>query len=329
MQLAAGTSLLVMLSHQLETQVAIEEQMNTWLEQLQNQYGEDAWKQIYDYDTEGEKYTNQPKKIVLHHTADENCDPVAISNYHSTNKKTWTNGMNSSKKMIGEFNSEVRYHYIIQADGVINEVRYEDEVGRWTRTNNIDVIHIALCGDFNQHEPTKEQYMEAGKLVGQIREKYWELPVYWHSQLEWEATACPGKLFDYEKLSFYEPMWRTKESVSKKVENAWYTRWTPDKDDKMKWCKIKDWMKCLGTFEKITAYYTPERNQTRYFSPDRKKKRTYEQEVAMNGNFDSSKWNALFGRSQIHSLSMWVFHAWKETLDRRPEWEALSFYLCR
>lgn len=188
--------------------------------------------------------------------------------------------MNTYKKQIWEFNSEVRYHYIIQADGLVNEVRYEDEVGRWTKTNNIDVIHIAFCWDFNKHEPTKEQYMEGGKLIGQIRKRYGELPVFWHSQLEGEATACPGKLFDNNKLSFYEPMGRTKEA-SKVIEEAWYTLATPP-TEKYAWCKIKDGMKCLGTFEKITAYYTPERNQSRYFSPDRKTKRTYQQEVAMN-----------------------------------------------
>lgn len=281
--------MLVLYGVQLETEQAIVEQSNTTLSWLLEKYWDDARKTIYDYDTEWEKYKNVPKKIVVHHTAGETCNPVQISKQHRDDPKKWTQWYNTSQKTIlprGIIHpeemerSDVRYHYIVQADWSTDEVRYEDEVGRWTRVNNIDVLHIAFCGNFNDHEPTKEQYKAWGELITKIRSKYGDLKVYSHWELAWEATACPGKLFNYDALSFYTPI---SKPVKEVVSNEWLVVVKQDSLPKAD-CKDKPWMKCLWLFDEITAYYSPVENQWRYFAPDGKTQRTYQQEVKVNGD---------------------------------------------
>lgn len=246
---------------QLETEQAIEEDSNSSLSWLLEEYWNDARKYIYDYDTDWKKYKNIPKKIVVHHTWGETCDPKKISDQHRNDPKKWTNWMNTSNKTIfpnGIMHpeemerSDVRYHYIVQADWTIDNVRYEDEVGWGTKVNNIDVIHIAFCWNFNDHEPTPEQYKEWGKLIWEIRERIWTAPVYWHWQLVWEATACPWKLFDYERLSFFTPF-QDEEKIIKKT--------SPWKVEVKKQSIPTEWL--LGEFN-ITRYYSCDPNQTRY-----------------------------------------------------------------
>jgi len=50
--------------------------------------------------------------------------------------------------------------------------------------------------------PTEAQYKALNELINSIRAEYWKLPIYWHWQLEWEATACPGKMFDYSRIEW-------------------------------------------------------------------------------------------------------------------------------
>lgn len=118
------------MSHKQETKTAIEAN-NKSLSGLFAEYGDNARKTIYDYNTGGNKYVNNPKKIILHHTDGEGCIATRISNRHRNDPKKGTKGANSSQVILSNgSNSDVRYHYIIQADGSFEVVRKETEVGR-------------------------------------------------------------------------------------------------------------------------------------------------------------------------------------------------------
>lgn len=225
---------MLLLAHEYETAVVAEEQ--TWwiIEKLLSDLWPDAWKYIYDYDNQDtEKYLQTPKRIVVHHSATTTCDTDTINRSHWTR----TNWYNTSSEW-----SDVSYHYIIQSDWVSTQLREEWQVGWWTRLNNIDSIHILFCWNFNETEPTTEQYKEWAKLISEIREAYWELPVFWHNQLEWEATACPWKNFDYRMLSFYS--WVTEKEEPEEIKEP--------KDKSLLWM-----------FD-ITKYYSCDPNQTKY-----------------------------------------------------------------
>lgn len=241
---------MLLLSHEYETVVATQ---STWvLQDLINKYWSDAWKFIYDYadatDTET-LYYQQPKKIVVHHSATTECNVGSISSAH----RNRTNWFNTSTISINGINSDVSYHSIIQPDGTTQVLRWEKEVGRATKLNNIDTIHILFCWNFNETEPTKEQYIQWAKMISELRSKYWELPVYGHNQLEWEATACPWKNFDYRMLSFYAtnatvPV-KEKEVETKTISLAGKVEVKPEG--------------YLWEFH-ITRYYSCDPKQTRY-----------------------------------------------------------------
>lgn len=242
---------MLLLSHQYETVVAME---STWskLEELIQKYWSDAWKFIYDYahaeDPES-LYYQQLKKIVVHHSATDNCTVSTINNSHNQR----TNWYNTSTVKINGIESDVSYHVIIQPDGTTQTLRWEEEVGRATKVNNIDTYHILFCWNFNETKPTVEQYKKWAKIIWELRSKYGELPVYGHNQLEGEATACPGKNFDYRMLSFYSS------NAPVQVEDKQVETKTVSLAGKV---EVKP-QGYLGEFN-ITRYYSCDPKQTRY-----------------------------------------------------------------
>lgn len=172
------------------------------LHNLVEKYWSNAWKKIFDYwfsTTGQEVYSQTPKRIVVHHSATEHCNVMSINNSHY-NRANW---YNTSTVDLWSWKSDVSYHYLIQWDWSLIQLRDNKEVGRGTKLNNIDSIHILFCWNFNETKPSVEQYKEWASIISKLRWLYWELPVYGHNQLEWEATACPWKNFDYRMLSFY------------------------------------------------------------------------------------------------------------------------------
>lgn len=270
---------------QLETDQAVEEDKNTALSWVLAEYWDDAWKYVYDYDTDWTKYINIPKQIVIHHTAWETCDPNRISTQHRNDKKKWTGWMNTSLKRLPVWlnktgwsweweYSDVRYHFIIQADWKVDVTRYESEVGRWTRVNNIDVLHIAFCWDFTDHEPTTEQYKAWGKLIWELRERHWDMPVETHWHLDWEATSCAWKMFDSKRLSFFTPV--MEERKQKEIIIRTTSPWKVE-------AKIQP-IPVSNNLWKITAYYNCVEWQDSYY------KWNYEAEKKMNWCWAFAAW---------------------------------------
>lgn len=157
--------------------------------------------------------TNQEtiKRIVVHHTVvswDLNTIYQAISRSH---EKRWRKGLSSYNITTPDFLNKVKtpswyytmYHRLIGSNWAITWDRQFDQVGRWSKNNcnNIETFHIALVWNFQIDKPTDAQYKTLNEVISIIRDKYWEdIPVYWHGQLDKEATACPGKFFNYSRL---------------------------------------------------------------------------------------------------------------------------------
>ena len=109
-------------------------------------------------------------KAVLHHTATTDVPIEVIRKYH-IETKGWI---------------DVGYHYIIRADGTIEEGRDINKVGAHAKGRN-NWIGIALTG---YDEFTDAQYKSLAKLFNELDLQY----------LEPHHEDCPGSNFDYNKL---------------------------------------------------------------------------------------------------------------------------------
>lgn len=150
---------------------------------------------------------NKITKIVIHHTGtpyNQNSEKLfnSIQNNHS---KRWINWW------IDKTWQQMMYHRMIANDWMIYWDKSFDEIGRWTKANNIGVAHIALQGNFNETKPSEIQYEHLSQIIQNLRKRYWPLEVIGHWQLENEATACPWKNFDRDKLR--EMIWDNKPVV--------------------------------------------------------------------------------------------------------------------
>ncbi len=211
--------------------------------------------------------TNQStiKRIVVHHTVvsgDVNTIYQAISRSH---EKRWRNGLSSYNISDPDFMNKVKtpswyytmYHRLIGSNWTITWDRQFDQVGRWSKNNcnNIETFHIALVWNFQIDKPTEAQYKTLNEVISIVRSKYWEdIPVFWHGQLEKEATACPGKFFDYSKLV------KIPEKVAEPIEDE-----PQPKKVYVQKPKPAAWSdkKFLGTFS-LTRYYSCDPNQTKW-----------------------------------------------------------------
>lgn len=147
---------------------------------------------------------NTIKRIMVHHTVvqwDLDTLHEAISRSH---KKRWERGVDPHQIKLEDAvtpsGSYMMYHRLIDTNGVSTGDRAFDQIGWWAKHNN-ETFHIALIGNFEHSEPTQAQYDRLNEMIEYIRGQYWyDIPVIWHGQGEWEATACPGKFFDYDKI---------------------------------------------------------------------------------------------------------------------------------
>jgi len=68
-----------------------------------------------------------------------------------------------------------------------------------------------LSGDFDNKEPSKEQYSSCSKLIKELQEKHGALTIHPHSQFA--RKSCPGYRFDFSKIInafmlFYEKLYK-------------------------------------------------------------------------------------------------------------------------
>ncbi len=151
------------------------------------------------------QYSNDIKKIVIHHTAaahDENRNPKNIMRaiyYYHTVSRGW---------------GDIGYNYVIDRNGTIYEGRKGGDyvVGGHVYCNNIGTIGVSLMGNFVDENPSKEQITALIKLLAVLTKKYGVDPIgkeVFHGKItqnilghkDLAATACPGENL-YNKL-FY------------------------------------------------------------------------------------------------------------------------------
>lgn len=135
-------------------------------------------------------------QVVIHHTATDSEQDVqklhkAITKNHTNRWIRWG---------IIKTGQQMMYHRLIGSDGTILGDKDFNEIWWGTRENNVGVIHIALQWNFNDVPPTEAQYETLQQVLWTLEQRYWEIKISWHWELEWERTACPWKLFDYTRI---------------------------------------------------------------------------------------------------------------------------------
>ncbi len=125
--------------------------------------------------------------IIVHHTGAEEKDAEQIKRTH----------MNNGFRDIG-------YNYVIERDGKIVKGRPLDIVGAHTKgIMNTIGIGIALIGNFDERQPTHEQYASLKKLILELTDDYFislKTNLLGHKEVEGQATRCPGQYLDMNKL---------------------------------------------------------------------------------------------------------------------------------
>lgn len=127
------------------------------------------------------------KRIVIHHSA-------------SDSKTTWQqiNQWHLNKGWSG-----IGYHYVIQEDGKIYRGRPEAVQGAHAYQDaqheaNSDGIGICLTGNFETGVPTNAQLESLAQLIKDVWTRYPGISVIGHKDVQ--STACPGRLFPWDKL---------------------------------------------------------------------------------------------------------------------------------
>ncbi|NLK93581.1 MAG: N-acetylmuramoyl-L-alanine amidase [Clostridiales bacterium] len=126
--------------------------------------------------------TNNPKKIIFHHTASAQISPELLNEIHKS--KGWEG---------------IGYHYYIRKDGTIFSGRPEKAVGAHAYGNNKDTIGICLEGDFEIEKPNEKQLSSLVNLSTYIIIKYNIETIVGHKDLC--NTLCPGKNFPMEDVN--------------------------------------------------------------------------------------------------------------------------------
>lgn len=131
----------------------------------------------------------QYKYIVLHHTATEKY--MTAEEMKLSMERTWINN---------RWNNHIPTHYIVWSDWWFIKVNDTDKIV-WATQNydaNVNWIHIEIVGNFNNTEPTNEQYVMTRQLIEWITEKHPWIEVRLHR--DFQPHTCPWKLFDVNKV---------------------------------------------------------------------------------------------------------------------------------
>lgn len=129
--------------------------------------------------------TNQPKKIIVHHSANasEQSQFLAIDKYH----KEKFNYVSS----LGHWGG---YHYLIERNGEVRQYRSPEEAGAHCIGQNDISVGICLAGNFDYQKPTANQIVSLCKLFDYLLKVY-QIPanqIFPHRHFS--ITDCYGLL---------------------------------------------------------------------------------------------------------------------------------------
>lgn len=120
-----------------------------------------------------------PPGIVLHH---------AVSN--GSVEQIHKGHLNRGYAGIG-------YHFYVRKDGKVYRGRPEDWVGAHTVGHNTK-IGICAEGNFENDKMSAAQQNAISEVIAYLFDKYGEMKVYKHRDLD--ATACPGKNYPFDAI---------------------------------------------------------------------------------------------------------------------------------
>lgn len=123
------------------------------------------------------------RRIIVHHSAGLDAAVTEMHRWH-----------------LARGFSGVGYHYVIRADGTVEEGRPLYALGAHAGAEgNPDSIGICLTGNFMQGIPNPEQMESLVSLVNYLRDFYGrKLSVIRHKDVV--PTACPGRYFPWEEF---------------------------------------------------------------------------------------------------------------------------------
>lgn len=132
--------------------------------------------------------------ITVHHSGSPaNHTPLSFARYHigSTSKQI-------PKSNRGKGWPAIAYHFVITADGTVNQTLILDEWSNHNGYNNGHAIGVCLVGNFEEHEPTPAQMEALHTLIIWLKAAlpsiktlmgHREYPVKQNET----RTLCPGK----------------------------------------------------------------------------------------------------------------------------------------
>ena len=118
-------------------------------------------------------------KITIHHTASRDVSVDVIRRWHL--KKGY---------------SDIGYHFLIRKNGKLEAGRPLTKVGAHVKGKNRGNIGVCLTGNFQNHQPTKSQYLTLRIVLTLLKHAYQISAdqVFLHKELA--PTLCPGNNFN-------------------------------------------------------------------------------------------------------------------------------------
>lgn len=128
--------------------------------------------------------SKRPKTIygVLHHSASKKCSPDDIHRIH-INSNGWAG---------------IGYHFYVGIDGSIYRGRPIDMIGAHVEDNNSRCLGICFEGNFEVDKMTVAQIKAGQWLIKYVKGIYPDIIFKKHK--DFNATACPGRNFLFEKI---------------------------------------------------------------------------------------------------------------------------------
>jgi len=130
----------------------------------------------------GKRKLSQIKYLVVHHSAIDGYGPFDYAKWHL--KRGWPG---------------IGYHFVISADGKVSQTNELDTISYHVKNHNTASIGISLSGNLSKHQATKAQMDALVKLIKRLKKQLGpNVMVKGHRELQ--ATECPGKLMDMDKI---------------------------------------------------------------------------------------------------------------------------------
>ena len=117
--------------------------------------------------------------FVIHHTGTEKRQGINIIHDYHKNTRGWAG---------------VGYHFYIRRSGKIYKGRKLNWKGVHDAEKNAVSLGIALEGNFNNEDPTNDQYEALARLLNWLEDQYD------HAEITNHDAGCPGSNFSFKKL---------------------------------------------------------------------------------------------------------------------------------